>query len=118
MYGIIAQQLDVGEPFTIVELFIAGIGPLMLMLGLLIAFAWWSQRGKAIPRVAFSWQRLRTAIWDARWELPLPFVVLGGIYSGLFAVSEAAAVTAAYVLLLNHGLVSGNQYSAVAADYP
>jgi tripartite ATP-independent transporter DctM subunit len=33
------------------------------------------------------------------WELPLPFVVLGGIYSGYFAVSEAAAITAVYVLI-------------------
>ena len=35
-----------------------------------------------------------------RWEIPLPFIVLGGIYSGFFAVSEAAAVTAFYVLLV------------------
>jgi tripartite ATP-independent transporter DctM subunit len=34
------------------------------------------------------------------WELPLPLVVLGGIYSGYFAVSEAAAITAVYVLLV------------------
>ena len=34
------------------------------------------------------------------WELPLPVVVLGGIYSGFFAVSEAAAVTALYVLVV------------------
>lgn len=35
-----------------------------------------------------------------RWELPLPIIVLGGIYSGFFAVSEAAAVTAFYVLIV------------------
>jgi tripartite ATP-independent transporter DctM subunit len=40
------------------------------------------------------------AVRDARWDLPLPFVVLGGIYSGYFAVSEAAAVTALYVMLV------------------
>jgi tripartite ATP-independent transporter DctM subunit len=34
------------------------------------------------------------------WEIPLPFVVLGGIYSGYFAVSEAAAVTALYVIVV------------------
>jgi tripartite ATP-independent transporter DctM subunit len=38
-------------------------------------------------------------LWDSRWEIPLPFIVLGGIYSGYFAVSEAAAVTAIYVLV-------------------
>ena len=39
-----------------------------------------------------------TATREILWELPLPFVVLGGIYSGYFAVSEAAAITAVYVL--------------------
>ena len=37
---------------------------------------------------------------EARWEIPLPFIVLGGIYSGYFAVSEAAAVTVVYVLVV------------------
>jgi tripartite ATP-independent transporter DctM subunit len=35
------------------------------------------------------------------WEIPLPVVVLGGIYSGFFAISEAAAVTALYVLIVD-----------------
>ena len=99
LYGIIAQQLDVGEPFTIVDLFIAGILPLLLMLGLLVGFSWWYNRGVEIPPSRFSAAALGSALWAARYELPLPFVVLGGIYSGFFAVSEAAAVTAAYVLI-------------------
>jgi tripartite ATP-independent transporter DctM subunit len=40
------------------------------------------------------------ALRAAKWDIPLPLLVLGGIYSGLFAVSEAAAVTAIYVLLV------------------
>jgi tripartite ATP-independent transporter DctM subunit len=43
---------------------------------------------------------LRSARWDAKWALPLPVVVLGGIYGGFFAVSEAAAVTALYVIVV------------------
>ena len=39
------------------------------------------------------------ALREAIWELPLPIVVLGGIYSGFFAVSEAAAITALYVFI-------------------
>ena len=39
------------------------------------------------------------AVKDARWEIPLPFIVLGGVFSGFFAVSEAAAVTALYVII-------------------
>ncbi|MCX5807817.1 MAG: TRAP transporter large permease subunit, partial [Proteobacteria bacterium] len=40
------------------------------------------------------------AVRDSIWELPLPIVVLGGIYGGYFVVSEAAAITATYVLLV------------------
>jgi tripartite ATP-independent transporter DctM subunit len=40
------------------------------------------------------------ALRECIWELPLPLVVLGGIYSGYFAVSEAAALTAMYVFIV------------------
>ena len=97
LYGIVAQQMNVGEPFTIFQLFLAGLLPMLLMLLLLVAWTLWRHRGGIIPRVAFSRSRLWNALKAARWELPLPFVVLGGIYSGYFAISEAAAVTALYV---------------------
>ena len=99
LYGIVAQQLDVGEPFAIVDLFLAGLLPLLLMLLVLIGFTVWHHRGAALPTVPFSFAGLTKALWAARWELPLPFIVLGGIYSGIFAVSEAAAVTALYVFI-------------------
>jgi tripartite ATP-independent transporter DctM subunit len=99
LYGIVAQQLDVGEPFTIFDLFVAGVLPMLLMLTMLIVWTLWRHRGGVIPRTPFSRQRLWEAVKAARWELPLPVIVLGGIYSGYFAISEAAAVTAVYVTL-------------------
>jgi tripartite ATP-independent transporter DctM subunit len=99
LYGIVAQQLDVGEPFTIFDLFVAGVLPTLLMLTMLIGWTLWRHRGGVIPRTPFSRQRLWEAVKAARWELPLPVIVLGGIYSGYFAISEAAAVTAVYVTL-------------------
>ena len=99
LYGIIAQQMDVGVPFTIFDLFIAGVMPMLLMLALLIIFTLWRHRGGKIEKVPFSRKRLAHALIDARWELPLPVLVLGGIYSGFLAVSEAAAVTALYVTI-------------------
>ena len=99
LYGVIAQQLDLGEPFAIVDLFVAGIAPMLLMLVMLSGWALWRHRGGIIPRVPFKWRNVGAALWDARWEVPLPFVVLGGVFSGLFAISEAAAVTALYVVL-------------------
>jgi tripartite ATP-independent transporter DctM subunit len=99
LYGIVAQQMNVGEPFAIVDLFVAGLLPLLLMLGVLIAYAAWRFRGVSLPVQPFSLGALGSALFAARYELPLPVIVLGGIYSGLFAVSEAAAVTALYVLV-------------------
>ncbi len=96
LYGIIAQQLRVGAPLTIDELFLAGILPGLLMLVLLSAYSVWRNRRQ--PLIPFSWREARAALRESAWELPLPVIVLGGIYSGYFAVSEAAAVTAVYVL--------------------
>ena len=97
LYGIVAQQLNVGEPFTIFELFLAGVMPLLLMLAALIAYTLWHHRGGKIPRVPFSIARLGASMRAAKWELPLPVIILGGIYSGFLAISEAAAMTAVYV---------------------
>ena len=99
LYGVIAQQLDLGEPFAIVALFVAGVAPMLLMLVMLSGWTLWRHRGGAIPRVPFKWANVAKALWDARWEVPLPFVVLGGVFGGVFAISEAAAVTALYVVL-------------------
>ena len=99
LYGVIAQQLDLGEPFAILDLFVAGVAPMLLMLIMLSGWTLWRHRGGAIPRVPFKWANVAKALWDARWEVPLPFVVLGGVFSGVFAISEAAAVTALYVVV-------------------
>jgi len=99
LYGIIAQQLDVGA-FELKDLFVAGLLPAALMIALLSAWTLWVHRNHLPERTDFAFARLGTALWDARWELPLPFFVLGGIYGGFFAVSEAAAVTAVYVTLV------------------
>ncbi len=113
LYGIVAQQMDVGEPFTISELFLAGVLPLLLMLTALIIYTLWHHRGGTVPRVPYSRRKLADAIRDARWELPLPLVVLGGIYSGWFAISEAAAITAVYVTIVEVMLYREIRWSAL-----
>lgn len=100
LYGIVAQQLNVGPSFTIFQLFLAGILPTLVMLVLLVGWTLWRHRGGAVPRTPFSRARLWNAVKAARWELPLPVVILGGIYSGVVAVSEAAALTAVYVTVV------------------
>lgn len=99
LYGIVAQQLGVGSSFTIDELFLAGLLPGILMISMLSIWAVWQGRGTQKFKLA-SLAEVKGALREAIWELPLPFLVLGGIYSGYFAVSEAAAVTAIYVLIV------------------
>jgi len=100
LYGIIAQQMGVGEAFTITDLFIAGAIPALLMITLLSAYSLWSNRDQNIQRQAFDVNKLKAALWEAKWEIPLPFIVLFGIYGGYFAVSEIAAVAALYVIIV------------------
>jgi len=100
LYGIIAQQMGVGEPFTITDLFIAGALPALLMIVLLSVYSLWSNRHQQIERQAFDAVKLKTALWEAKWEIPLPFIVLFGIYGGFFAVSETAAVATLYVVIV------------------
>jgi tripartite ATP-independent transporter DctM subunit len=100
LYGVIVQQMDIPNPFTIQELFLAGILPALLMIVLLTFYSLWSNRDVEIVKGEFSRADAISAIKDARWEIPMPFIVLGGLYSGFFAVSEAAAVTAFYVLVV------------------
>ena len=93
LYGIVAQV-------PIDDLFRAGVLPGMLMLVMLAGWSLYVNRGTSQPMSSFSWRKVGAALRESAWELPLPIVVLGGIYSGYFAVSEAAAVTALYALIV------------------
>jgi C4-dicarboxylate transporter, DctM subunit len=98
LYGVIAQQLGLNISFTIDELFLAGLLPGLLMLVMLSVWCFWQSRTQTLhtPSLDEAIPAIRAAIW----EIPLPFIVLGGIYSGYFAVSDAAAVTTLYVLIV------------------
>ena len=93
LYGVVADV-------SIDDLFRAGILPGLLMLVMLGGYSIWVNRHNRRPMGAFSIREVGAALREAVWELPLPIVVLGGIYSGFFAVSEAAAITALYVFIV------------------
>jgi tripartite ATP-independent transporter DctM subunit len=82
------------------QLFIAGILPGIFLVVLLSAFGITRAVQAKVPKTRFQISEIFGALREAVWELPLPIVVLGGIYSGKFAVSEAAAITAVYVLIV------------------
>ncbi len=100
LYGIIAQQMNIGPQFTIQQLFIAGCIPALLMIVMLSIYSLFANRHETIERQSFSWRTLGKALKAAKWEMPLPFFVLAGIYSGFFAISETATVATLYIAIV------------------
>ncbi len=94
IYGV-AANVSVGE------MFIAGIGPGLLIMVMFSVYSWWISKRLNIPlgeRVGWA-DRLR-AIRGAILPMGFPVVVLGGIYSGLFSPTEAAAMSVFYALII------------------
>ena len=99
LYGIVAQQMDIAD-VDIQDLFIAGFIPALLMILSLWIYGLWSQRNEDIPLTPF---RLRSVLTELRlsvWELAIPLIVLGGLLSGWLVISDIAAITALYVLII------------------
>lgn len=98
---IFALVTDVSIP----RLFLAGIVP-GLLLGLmlmLVVFVISMKNGYGGTGERFQWRPLLEALWDGKWAVFAPILILGGIYAGIFTPSEAAGVAVAYGLFV--GLV-------------
>ena len=100
LFGIISQQLSLGVSVTVEDLFKAGLLPGLLMIVLLAGWSLWSIRNRPVPRTSFSLREAASALRSAFWEIPLPLFILIGVYSGFLAISEAAAVAALYVIVV------------------
>ena len=100
LYGIVAQQMNIGEKFAIKDLFLAGLLPGLFMIVLLSVWSLLANRRDPLPLIPFSGKEAIAALREVIWEIPLPFFILGGIYGGYLAISEAAAATAMYVIIV------------------
>jgi C4-dicarboxylate transporter DctM subunit len=92
-----------GVRVSIEDLFIAGIGP-GILIGLCLAL-YCVVSGRHVERDPFSWAKLGEAVRDGLWSLTLPLFILGGIYIGVFSATQAAAISvilALFIELLIH----------------
>jgi C4-dicarboxylate transporter DctM subunit len=93
LYAIVAKV-------TMKTMFLAGLGPGLLLLAATAGWGIWRGRTSAKPAGVFSLSEARSAVWDAKWELLLPFVTMGALFGGFATTVEASAITAAYALVV------------------
>ncbi|WP_148252494.1 TRAP transporter large permease [Aidingimonas lacisalsi] len=94
IYGVISGT-------SIGELFIAGIGPGLLILCMFATYCIIYAIVKDVPtETRSSWRERLSAVQQALWPLGFPVIIVGGIYGGIFSPTEAAAVCVLYAVLL------------------
>ncbi|WP_321314783.1 TRAP transporter large permease [Halarcobacter sp.] len=94
IYGIVAKT-------SIPELFIAGIGPGLLILVLFSIYSIiYAYRHNIPTEPKATWKERGIAVYRALWPLGFPAIIVGGIFGGIFSPTEAAAVSVAYAIFL------------------
>jgi C4-dicarboxylate transporter DctM subunit len=92
LYAIVAK-------IPIEQIFLAGILPGCLMVGLTSWLGIHQGPRERAARPPLDWPEARQALWEAKWELILPVVALVGIFGGFATVVEASALTALYAFV-------------------
>ena len=94
IYGVVSGT-------SISELFIAGIGPGLLIVLLFSLYCMWYARRHDIPvESRANWSERFAAMRRAVWPAGFPLIIVGGIYGGVFSPTEAAAICVLYALIL------------------
>jgi tripartite ATP-independent transporter DctM subunit len=94
IYGVVSKS-------SIPELFVAGIGPGLLILVLFSIYSMIYATVQGVPTErAASWGERITSVKRALWPLGFPVIIIGGIFGGIFSPTEAAAVSVLYAVIL------------------
>ncbi|WP_343728753.1 TRAP transporter large permease subunit [Duganella sp.] len=99
--SIVMVMYSVTTNTSVGKLFMAGVVPGILLAFFLGLTTWWLARKHNYPRMAkASWGERWRAFRKSAWGLALILVVMGGIYSGTFTPTEAAAMAAVYAFVI------------------
>jgi TRAP-type C4-dicarboxylate transport system permease large subunit len=80
-------------------MFLGGILPAFVMLAATVCWGIFAQHpGPREAKEPYDWNAARQAIWRAKWELIMPVVAVGALFSGFATPVEASAFTALYAL--------------------
>lgn len=113
LYGVVSSV-------SIDKLFLAGIIPGALIVVLLSVYAAYFGASKHAEKEPFSWSNILVSLKAAAWEIPLPLIILVGIYGGFVTVTEAAVVMVVYVLIVEVLIIKdirpGNDLIRVVVD--
>ncbi|MFG6558966.1 MULTISPECIES: TRAP transporter large permease [unclassified Sulfitobacter] len=94
IYGVVSNT-------SIAELFIAGIGPGLLILALFSVYSViYAYRHNVPTEEKATWGERARAVRQALWPLGFPAIIIGGIYGGVFSPTEAAAACVLYAIFL------------------
>jgi C4-dicarboxylate transporter DctM subunit len=91
LYGVMTST-------SIADLFLAGVGPALLLMGLFAGYSIVVNWHRRLP--AWDFVELVAALRSGVWSLMLPVIILGGIYSGYFTATESAAVALVYAVFV------------------
>lgn len=91
IYGLVTEA-------SVTDMFLAGVGPGILLLIVFTIYALWFNRN--MPRQKFSFDELKLACKNGVLAVMMPVILLGGIYSGYFTATEAAAVALIYAIVI------------------
>jgi C4-dicarboxylate transporter DctM subunit len=87
---------------SIGALFVAGLIPGIILTTMLCAVTWFIAKRRGYPRMARAgWGQRWRAFRESVWGLMLVVIIIGGIYSGIFTATEAAAMSAVYAFFIS-----------------
>ncbi len=89
IYGLVTET-------SVTDLFIAGFGPGILLTVVLTIYSVWFNRH--MPTERFDFAHFKEAFRNGIWSVMMPVILLGGIYTGYFTATEAAAVALCYAM--------------------